>query len=555
MLSFHYYLIKLSLKESKNYKMRIFKLLSFKLFVLVFIILTLLSFFISYYLLQSESERYTQMITEFGLRVSEIIRSSTRHSMLYDRKEDTYNIIRTIAKETVIEKVRIYNKNGSIIFSADEDEINQTVDMQNEACYMCHKKGGDFIIEPTTNERRRIFKKADGTRLLGFVTPINNETSCYTSTCHYHKKSDTILGTLDIIMSLGKTDEILLEERKKMISTSIAVTLFLALTVGVLIWFFVHVPVRKITLATKEISSGNLDYRINFYTKDEIGLLASSFNKMTKDLKEAKNEITEWSNKLEKRVEEKTEELKKTQERILQIEKMASLGQLSATVAHELNNPMAGILTYSKLIQKKLKKDNVFIPDKEPIMKHLKMIETESERCGLIIKDLLVFSKKQKAEFRPHQINSIIETSLQLIDHHLNLNNIELKRNLASNLPQIQVDENQIKQMLLALYVNAVEAMDHGGILTVSTNFLPGEKSININIQDNGKGISDEVKAHIFEPFFTTKHETKGFGLGLAVVYGIVQNHQGEILVESKLHKGTVFTIKLPIDQNRLNES
>lgn len=530
--------------------MRIFKLLSFKLFVVICIILTTLSTLISYYLLQSESKRYTQMITECGMRVSEIVRSSTRHSMLFDRKEDTYNIIRTIAQRKEIEKIRIYNKNGTIIFSADESEINRTVDMQNEACYMCHQKEGDFIIEPETNERRRIFKNANGTRLLGFVTPIKNEKSCYTSDCHFHSEDETILGTLDVIMSLKDTDDYLSSERSTMISTSIVLTLFLALTVGVLIWFLVHVPVRRITLATKEISAGNLDYEIDSSSKDEIGILASSFNKMTEDLKDAKMEITEWSNKLEKRVEEKTEELKKTQERILQIEKMASLGQLSATVAHELNNPMAGILTYSKLIQKKLQKDNVVIPDIEPIMKHLKMIETESDRCGTIIKDLLLFSKKQKTEFKPHNINSIVETSLQLIDHHLNLHNVDLKKNLASNLPQINVDENQMKQMLLALYVNAVEAMNGGGVLTISTGYKTGEKIINVKVQDDGKGISNEDKAHIFEPFFTTKNEVKGFGLGLSVVYGIVNNHHGEILVDSELQKGTIFTIKLPVNQS-----
>lgn len=275
------------------FKMRIFRLLSFKLFVVICIILTSLSFLISYYLLQSESKRYTQMITECGMRVSEIVRSSTRNSMLFDRKEDTYNIIRTIAQRKEIEKIRIYNKNGTIIFSADENEINHTVDMQNEACYMCHKKEGDFIIEPQTSERRRIFKKVDGTRLLGFVTPIKNEESCYTSDCHFHNKDELILGTLDVIMSLKDTDEYLSQERSKMISTSIALTLFLALTVGALIWFLVHVPVRKMTLATKEITAGNLDHKIDSSTKDEIGLLATSFNKMTMDLKDAKKEITE----------------------------------------------------------------------------------------------------------------------------------------------------------------------------------------------------------------------------------------------------------------------
>ena len=269
---------------------------------------------------------------------------------------------------------------------------------------------------------------------------------------------------------------------------------------------------------------------------------------MTEDLRKAKKEITEWSNVLEKRVEEKTEELKKTQERILQIEKMASLGKLSATVAHELNNPMAGILTYSKLIQRKLQKKELSPPERETILKQLKMIETESDRCGKIIKDLLLFSKKQRIEIKPHSLNDIVDMSLQLVSHHLQLNNIEVKKELQTNLPQVNVDENQIKQMLLALFVNAVEAMDENGILIISTHYKEAEKKVYLSVKDNGKGIPEELMPHIFEPFFTTKNAVKGFGLGLSVVYGIVQNHHGEIKVDSKINQGTVFTIKLPIN-------
>jgi len=186
--------------------MRVIRLLSFKIFILVFIILAALSITVSYFQLSSQLENYEQMLTEWGMRTSELIRASTRNSMLENQKEATYHIIRTIAKQQHIEKVRIYNKDGTIIFSADDEEINQTVDMENEACYMCHANN-TTIHEPPTHERKRIFKDNNGTRLLGFVTAIKNEQSCYTIACHYHKKDDTILGTLDVIISLKNTDE------------------------------------------------------------------------------------------------------------------------------------------------------------------------------------------------------------------------------------------------------------------------------------------------------------------------------------------------------------
>jgi two-component system NtrC family sensor kinase len=230
-------------------------------------------------------------------------------------------------------------------------------------------------------------------------------------------------------------------------------------------------------VGTKEISSGNLDYKIKINTRDEIGGLAKSFNRMTEDLTEAKKEITEWSNELEQRVDQKTKELKKTQEGILQIEKMASLGKLSATVAHELNNPMAGILTYSKLIQKKLQRDNLLPKEKEAILNYLKIIEDESDRSGSIVKNLLLFSRKQEKDIRPHQINSIIEKALQLIRHHLELNSVNLQKQLQKDLPVVYVDENQIKQALLALFVNAAEAMEKDGVLTIRTNYKKSENN------------------------------------------------------------------------------
>ncbi len=528
--------------------MRILKLLSFKIFVLIFAILALSSVGITYFQTQSQAEHYNDMLTLCAIRTSNIIRASTRYAMLLNRREDTVNIIQTIGKQHGIERIRIYNKRGEIIFSTDTSEVNQTIDMTIPECAACHGPEGEILQIKQPDQLKRIITRPDGSRELGFITPIPNEQSCYTADCHIHTRNDKILGVLDVSLSMKDTDAILDQEKTIMFRYNIAVTLSLALIVGLVIWVGVHVPITKFLIGTREISSGNLNYTIDIKRNDEIGVFAESFNKMTEDLRKAKKEITEWSSELEKRVEEKTEELKKTQERILQIEKMASLGKLSATVAHELNNPMAGILTYSKLIQRKLQNKNLQPEEKDTILKQLKMIESESDRCGKIIKDLLLFSKKQRIEIKPNSLNDIVKMSLQLVSHHLELNNIEVRKELQPNLPQVNVDENQIKQMLLALIVNAVEAMDKNGVLTISTIYKASEKKVYLSVKDNGRGIPEEVMPHIFEPFFTTKNAVKGFGLGLSVVYGIVQNHRGEIKVDSRPNEGTIFTIKLPIN-------
>lgn len=529
--------------------MRIFHLISFRLFVLITIILSILTFWVSYFQLQSQEVNYEKMIMEFGNRVSSLVLSSTKLTMLENNKEDTHYLINTIADLDGIEKIRIYNKTGIIIFSTVPSEINNSVDMENEACFMCHKSSEKIIHEPLTTDRKRTFFAQDGTRLLGFVTAIKNEESCYTAECHAHDKKDPLLGTLDVIMSLDKTDKILEEEKADMVSGNAIITLILSFSIGIFIWIFVHTPVKKILNGTIEISRGNLDYEIKSTSNDEIGKLAKSFNQMTLDLKVAKKEIITWSDELEKRVKEKTNELKKTQEGVLQIEKMASIGKLSATVAHELNNPLAGILTYSKLIQKKLLKETKSQKELDDIIKYLKMIESESDRCGSIIKNLLLFSKKHDLEIKKCRLNTVVEQSVQLIKHHLHLNSIDLEMDLNTEIPFMFADENQLKQALLGIFLNAIEAMDKDGKLSVVIERDENNKYAIIKITDTGRGIPKDIENKIFEPFFTTKDKIKGVGLGLSTAYGIIKKHNGDITLISELNVGSTFTIKLPYNK------
>jgi two-component system, NtrC family, sensor kinase len=530
--------------------MKFYRLLSFRLFILIFFVLTTFTIVISYYLIKFESDQFEEVARQCAQRTSEVIANSTRHSMLRNQNEDTYEIIDAIAKQKAITKISLYDKEGEIVFSTNRNEIGQISNMTDYACNSCHEKSGELKSIPS-ELRHQISVDSLGIRYLSYHTPVLNEKSCYTAECHYHKEDKKFAGLINLKMSLGNLDKAVEQNQSRMISTNVMVILILSLSVGIFIWFFVHVPVNKLILGTKEISSGNLGYKINSKGKDEIGLLGASFNEMSRDLKNAKQEITSWSNQLENRVKDKTEELEKTQKRNIQIEKMASLGQLSATVAHELNNPIAGILTYSKLIQKKLNKDDVGEDEKKKIIKQLKMIESESQRSGDIVKNMLLFSRQEAVEMKGTDIREVIESSIDLIAHHLQLHNIELKKYFQVNLPQIYIDENQIKQALLALFVNAVEAMEDNGTMTIKTDWKKPNDFIQIHISDTGKGISEDVRTQIFEPFFTTKNAVKGVGLGLSAVYAIVHKHNGEIAVESEIDKGTTFIINLPLKQNR----
>jgi len=345
-------------------------------------------------------------------------------------------------------------------------------------------------------------------------------------------------------LSLDKVDRNIAGARRALILYAILGTLVVAMASGLFLYVTVHREVKGLMEGTKQISTGNLDYEILTSSKDEIGQLARAFNDMTASLRKSEQENRSWSETLEKRIQEKTTELRQIHDRIMQIEKMASLGKLSATVAHELNNPLEGILTYSKLIARRLSR--LERPDEamHQMMDDIDLIIHEVLRCGNIVKNLLLFSKKQVGEYALVPVQEIIERSVQLMQHHFKISNVNFQANYAADAT-LMCDENQIQQALVALFVNAVEAMPQGGTLTLGVTQTP-RGDLQISVADSGVGIAQEDLPHVFEPFFTTKKEGKGVGLGLSVVYGIIERHGGTVSVRSEPGKGTVFTLSFP---------
>jgi signal transduction histidine kinase len=250
---------------------------------------------------------------------------------------------------------------------------------------------------------------------------------------------------------------------------------------------------------------------------------------------------------MHKNIKEAYQDLKEVQEQIVWTEKLASLGKLAATIAHEINNPLAGVLNYIRLIIKQLSRNRFTHEKLEDISRYLKIMESETARCGEIVKDLLAFARRTKITMESNNIEDIINKTLNLISHELEMKELQLKKNIAPNLPKVKCDFKQIQQVLLNLMYNASEAMPSGGTLTITANRANGAKALlEVTISDTGCGISEKDMENIFEPFFTTKEEGKGVGLGLSVVYGIIARHNGTIAVESEPGKGSTFTIRLP---------
>jgi len=527
-------------------KVKLFNKLSVKLLLvtsLILIAIFSLHTYITIYYLEND---ITKLYQQNAYNISDIIKRSTRYSMLLNKRNDVYQIIRTIGDEPGVKGIRIYNKMGTIIFSTDSSEINKTVDMKAEACIACHGKSGvsSYI---SANERMRFFYASKEERVLGLINPIKNEPDCYNSDCHAHQKNLEMLGVLDVMISMKKADETISSNRKTVILNSVIITVFISLFSGVFILLLVNKPLKKLSKGIEEVGKGNLSYRIPLKSRDELGIIARQFNDMSRKLDTAYKEIKDWSENLNVKVEQKTEELKNIYDQVVQIERLASLGKLSATVAHELNNPLEGILTYSKLIQKKLKASEDG-KDYTKIIEFLTLIAEESARCGKIVKDLLLFSHRDTDEFTKADLSQIIDKSITLINHHLEINNVKLTKYYPIEKIEIFCNSQKIQQALMSLLINAIESMPNGGQIIIDVKH---ENNLAvIRIKDEGFGIPEKDLSHIFEPFYSTKEAAKGTGLGLSVVYGIISLHNGHVEVEETSQQGTTFKITLPINLN-----
>jgi len=314
----------------------------------------------------------------------------------------------------------------------------------------------------------------------------------------------------------------------------------------------VHVPVRKLIRETRRLAGGDLSARVPEISRDELGVLARTFNRMARDLEGARTELLEWGRTLEARVREKTQELEHARDQILQVEKMASLGKLAAVVAHEINNPLSSVVTYARILVRRLRNQELTDECRENL-EYLESIASEATRCGEIVAQLLAFARRRGGEFGATNVNDVVEKALFLVHHKLELSNVRPETSLDPALPEISADASQIQQALMALLINACQAMETtGGEVRIATAARDG--GIEIVVEDTGPGMAPDVARHAFEPFFTTKEGGGGVGLGLSVVYGIVERHGGRIDLETSPGKGCRFTLWFPSAPPHLGE-
>ncbi|HSE41120.1 MAG TPA: ATP-binding protein [Acidobacteriota bacterium] len=520
---------------------------SLSLKLIVYLIGSMLIVFalLGYQSLKIHKRNLEDMTNVMADQISTTIKDSTHYSMLQNHRDEVYHIISTIGKKPGIKKIRILNKEGKISYSTDIKEMNTFVDKKAESCYVCHSQEQplEHLNRP---DRMRTYFGPNEERIMGLINPIENELSCSSGGCHAHPKEKKLLGVLDVTLSLASVDKAAAQAQRRMIGWFVGATFIVSILFASLVWIVIYRPIHQLIRGTKHLASGDLDHKIKISSRDEIGELATSFNDMTAKLREAHGELEDWGHSLEKRVEEKTAELKRANEHMVQIERMASIGKLASIVAHEINNPLAGILTYSKVLLKRISSGQVMDPEK--MKQELEMIAGESARCGEIVKNLLQFSRQTAPNLKLHNLNELVQQSIRLVQHKMDLMNIQTKTNLEEPAPILVCDEQQIKQALVALLINACEAVQPAeGIVEVKTRSNQEKNTVQITIKDNGIGMDQETQKHVFEPFFTTKETTTGLGLGLSVVYGIVTKHSGNIEIESAPGKGAMFLVELPV--------
>ncbi|MFB0564369.1 MAG: cache domain-containing protein [Candidatus Aminicenantaceae bacterium] len=359
-----------------------------------------------------------------------------------------------------------------------------------------------------------------------------------------------IEGKIIGILYVGMLEKPYIDTTNRVMRTFIIIASLCVVLLLVILYFSttrIINPLQNMVLATRKIAKGDLSHRVEVKSKDEIGYLANSFNRMTEDLTVANEKLIEWGKTLEKKVEERTKELTEMQAHLIQSEKLASLGKLAAGIAHEINNPLGGILIYSHLLLEDMNK-------KSPIYENLRKIVKETTRCKDIVKGLLEFARPKEPEMILADINEIVEKSLSIMERQALFQNIRIKKSYSPSIPRIVADSSQLQQVFINIILNAAEAMDGSGILTLKTSLDGDGEYINIDFSDTGHGIKEENKKRLFEPFFSTKEVGKGTGLGLAISYSIIQKHHGTIKVQSQVGKGSTFTVKLPLKRRIKDE-
>ncbi|MBI5677129.1 MAG: HAMP domain-containing protein [Planctomycetes bacterium] len=475
---------------------------------------------------------------------------------------DPYKVVLAISVPLIDENGKIY---AALVGQLNMERLWEIVDsitIGNTGFVTIMNDQQYYVSHP---DKGMLFRQApfDPEKKSGVIDSSESEALFY-STEKYSSTIEYELPKWRIVVVQEKRDALSnLSKLKYNVIYVLIIGLFLVVLISIFLSRSIVKPIQTLMHGMSMVSNGDLSYKTSLKSRDEIGLLGAAFNDMlmrlnkahqelqgkTEELHEAFNKISLLNVTLEKRVEERTKELREKQHQLVQAGKLAAIGQLGAGVAHELNNPIAGILGYTQFMLDIVSKEDLKVEEVYTFKKYLRHMENGSLRCKEIIQNLLQFARKSPEEVVSVNVNNVVADTLSLIERQLLVNKIEVIKNLAPDIKQFEGNRGQLQQVFTNIIINAQHAMPEGGQLFISTRNENG--NVAIEFKDTGCGIPEEYTDRIFEPFFTTKMDWKETGLGLSICYDIIKNHNGSIEVYSQLGKGAVFTIILPVKSDK----
>ncbi len=433
------------------------------------------------------------------------VENSIYNTMHLGNVQDVGSILAMVGQHNQLVGVRIFHPHGMILRSSNPSEVGRTVDKSDYQLYQSAKNYGMFNLPPHGE-------------VLSMVKPIYNEAPCHT--CHGSKAR--VIGILNVNYSLNRTRFQMLEASRIFIASSIAITVFLALTISLILFRFVKRPLDSIIDSMSKVENGELDVRMKVTGRDEIGRLIVSFNSMVERLDVAKTELEQYHF-----------------QQLERADRLASIGEMAAGIAHEIKNPLAGISAAITIIKEDL-------PPGDPREDILGEVLQQVQRLDKTLNDLLFFGKPSLPELACIDIHDVVEKTLKFASQHRGVASIERRIRLDAPCSTVYADAKQMQQVFLNIFLNAFQAMAGGGTLTITSSLVTrdGQEYVRIDIADSGPGMPPQILEKIFTPFFTTK--AQGTGLGLPICSKLVHLHKGEFRVTSQEGQGTVFSVELP---------
>ncbi len=490
------------------------KSLFFKMAVSVSLVLVLVFGASSYITFRIQSEQSLDATRNQAILLTRALENTIRIGMETGHVESLVSIFHTVGALPGVEKLRVFDDGGRILYSAKLSEIGRLTEELDYAVYRSQERSTPFKSEST------------GHRSFCMVEPIENEPRCR----RCHQGNIEVLGVLDVCLSMEDTEQKIEFNRTLMLSfTGLAIVLTSGLT-SVLLKRFVSSPVARLVSTMESVEAGKLDGRVDIRSGDELGRLGNSFNEMIRKLSDAQSEIERFHHR-----------------QLARADRLASLGEMAAGIAHEIKNPLAGIYGAAQILSREFREDD---PRREIVAEMTSLIK----RLDNTIRDLLNFARYTEPQFAKANLNDVVDKVLFLVQQIPEGKRARIVREFDPGMPDVEMDQEQIKQVFLNLALNALQAKPSGCTLTIRTHadVPPGRvpelrhlsRYIMAELSDDGPGIPPDRIGKIFQPFFTTKDS--GTGLGLSMTRKILDLHDGWITVESEGGKGATFSVFLP---------